>query len=227
MGKISDMVICDLRYISSVEQAQAIEKISDIVMLILPKDAPVEVMSAIAAIPKNDIVTEICVSRDAKISTINGSTEINDAYFSNTHESLLVINGMGIITRIKNPCSGTVILNGMMIINENLKDMLNLDFATVNGHIIYAKFDEYKFYGNDFIIDADFLKYVKRNTALIAGNNLNIADDVTVEMLQESGIQPIAGNNVTCRRKIAGYVKSVATAGNNIEISEDEDTDTD
>jgi uncharacterized protein YlzI (FlbEa/FlbD family) len=227
MGKISDMVMCDLRYITSVEQAQAIEEISDIVMLVLPKDAPAEVMSAIAAIPKNDIVIEIPVSKDAKISTINGSAEINDAYFSSIHETLLVINGMGIITHVVNPCSGTIVLNGMMIINENVKDKLNLDFASVNGNIIYARFDEYKIYGNKFVVDSDFLKYVKHNTALIAGNKLVIAGDVTVEMLQESGIQLIAGNRVVCRREIAGYIKSVATVGNKIEISEDEDTDED
>lgn len=227
MGTISDMVMCDLRYITTVEQAKAIEEISDIVMLILPKDAPAEVMSAITAIPRHDIVIEIPVSKEAKISTINGSTEINDAYFSSTYESLLLINGMGIITRIVNPCSGTIVLNGMIIINENVKDMLDLNFASVNGTIIYAKFDEYKFYGNKFVVDADFLKYVKHNTALIAGNKLVIAGDVTVEILQESGIQLIAGNKVVCRREIAGYIKSVATAGNKIEISEDEDTDED
>ncbi len=227
MGKISDMVICDLRYITTVEQAQAIEEISDVVMLILPKDAPNEVMSAIAAIEKSDIVTEIQISKDALISTINGTTEINDSFFGNASESFLVINGMGIITQLKKQCSGTIILNGMLIINESIKDLINFNYASLNGSVIYAEFEAYKFYGNRFDIDADYLKYAKHKTAIIAGNKINIANDVTVEMLQACELQLIAGNRLVCRRELAGYIKTIATVGNKIEISDEEKDDND
>lgn len=227
MGKISDMVMCDLRYITTVEQARSIEEISDIVMLILPKDAPNEVMSAIAAIEKHDIVTEIQISKDALISTINGTTEINDSFFGSASESVLIINGIGIISQLKKQCSGTVILNGMMIINDNIKDLINFNFASLNGRVIYAEFDAYKFYANKFIIDADYLKYAKHKTALIAGNKIIVANDVTVEMLQMCELQLIAGNKVVCRRELAGYIKTIATAGNKIEISEAEEDDDD
>lgn len=221
MGKISDMVMCDLRYITTPEQAQAIEEISDIVLLILPKDAPAEVMGAIAAIPKNDIVTEISVSKNARISSINGCTEISESFFSGSDDNFLIINGIGIITQVNNPCSGTIILNGMLVINETVKDLIKLNFASLNGIVMYDKIDAYKFFSNEFNVDADFLKYVKNNTTLIAGNQLKIADDVTIDMMQDKGIKFIAGNKVVCRREIAGFIKSVATVGNQVEISDE------
>ncbi len=227
MGKISDMVMCDLRYITTAEQAQGIEEISDIVMLILPKDAPDEVMSAISAIPKHDIVTEMQISRDAMISTINGTTEINDGFFGKASESVLIINGIGIISCLKKQCSGTIILNGMLIISENSKDRIDFNYASLNGRIIYADFDAYNFHANKFVIDADYLKYAKNKTALIAGNKIIIADDVSVDMLQNKELQLIAGNKVVCRREIAGYVKTIATAGNKIALSEEEDDERD
>lgn len=221
MGKISDMVMCDLRYVTTIEQAKAIEEISDIVMLILPKDAPDEVMSAISAIPKHDIVTEMQISKDAMISTINGTTEINDGFFGKASESVLIINGIGIVCRLKKQCSGTVVLNGMLIISENSKDMADFNYASLNGRVIYADFDVYNFQANNSIIDADYLKYAKNKTAMIAGNNIIIAGDVSVEMLQDKDLQLIAGNNVVCRREIAGYVKTIATVGNKIVLSEE------
>ena len=54
MGSYSNMVVCDLRFISTVE-AQQITDISNIDLLVLPQDAPEDVKGALAAIPKSNI----------------------------------------------------------------------------------------------------------------------------------------------------------------------------
>lgn len=223
--KYSDMLICDLRNIKSVEAAKEIEEINDVLLLLTPKNADSELMNAFAAIPKKDILMEYAVDMDAEVKTVNGSTEINDSLAGNDKETILIVNGMAILTKLSADKKLSLIVNGMLLINDNYAD--NVNVISVNGSTIHAKFDEYRFFGNKFTLDADMLAYIKSGTALVAGNKMKIKPDVTVDMLRDNAIILVAGNKIECSKTIAGYVKATAYVGNKVEVYDGDDEDDD
>jgi len=79
MSKYRNMPACDLRHLNDVNAVRQIEEISNIALLILPKDAPEEVMSAITAIPKSNIASTIYLDKDDNVQVINGMHEATDS----------------------------------------------------------------------------------------------------------------------------------------------------
>lgn len=221
MSKYTDMVVCDLRNIKTVEQAKAIEEISDVVLLLLPKDGDPELLAAIAAIPKSDVVSEIAVSADAEVRMINGIGEINDATAGNG-ESIFVVNGITILSGITKCAKISLIVNGIAFVNDNIADKIELNVISQNGLVFHSRFDDYKLFNNQCELDADFLSFLKPNTALIAGNKIKVMPDVTVDMLRDSNVQFIAGNSISCPKAVAGYVKANSTVGNKVEVDGEE-----
>lgn len=55
MAKYVGMNICDLRFVRTVEEAQKIESIVSVKLLVLPNDVPEEVGAALTAIPKTSV----------------------------------------------------------------------------------------------------------------------------------------------------------------------------
>ncbi len=217
MSNLHDMPLCDLRYLNSVEAVRQIEKIEDIALLILPKDAPDDVMSAIAAIDKNDIASIIYLGKDEEVSIINGTTELTDAEFPPDKVKTVMVNGMAFIRELSPEAKGNVYVNGSVVINSKLKQC-NLNFVNVNGSRQYADFEHMMFFGNKFELDAITLQEMKPKTCIGAGNKIKINYDVTLEMLREKEITFFVGDTLKCRRNVSGYVKVNSFVGNQIEI---------
>ena len=71
-------------------------------------------------------------------------------------------------------------------------------------------------YPNTIEIDGDTVRSFDYNTLVAAGNNVDIVDDVTEQMLSDKKITFAAGNEVKCGKSILGYVKVNSTVGNKI-----------
>ncbi len=222
MSIYSDMVVCDLRHIVTVEQARAIESINDIAILLLPKDSTNEVAAAIAEIERSDIALELHVNENAEICTINGNADIGDISFNEKNEYILIINGFAVLSNIKYNCKISICLNGTLIINEKFlkNNDSNFTFLSINGFLRKASFDDYKYFKGSIEIDADMIKYLPENFTIISMNEIIIDENVTIDILEKSGIKFISQNNIKCKKNISGYIKAFSIVGNNVIITE-------
>ena len=65
-------------------------------------------------------------------------------------------------------------------------------------------------------IDGDTVRSFDYNTLVAAGNNVDIDNNMTEQMLSDKKITFAAGNEVKCGKNILGYVKVTSTVGNKI-----------
>lgn len=218
MSKYYDMPVCDLRFISSVEEAKEIEAIFDIAMLILPKNASPEVMSAIAGIEKYDIVNTVYLDCDTEITTINGTAVINNNSVSANQEHCFVVNGMVFVESLPENGKIRLIANGGVVIKKSLKESNTIIFDSVNGSIQYLDFEDYKTFPNILELDIETISYIKENTLIFVGNQLIFKNEVTVDVIRDKNIQFFVGNEIHCPKHLAPYLKMNATVGNQIVI---------
>ena len=219
MAIYTDMVVCDLRHLNDVEAIKQIEEIFDVVTLVLPNDASPEVMSAITQIPKRDIANIVYVSAAAKVMSYSGIAEITESSFFDK-EVVVISNGITVISGVNPEIKIHLFINGISVINKKAFNKSSIFYSNINGIKIEAEFDNYKLFSNKIEIDSDMIKYLEPDTAIIAGNGIIIADDVTIDTITEKGLKFIAGNEISCNRKIAGYIKAVSTVGNEIRVRE-------
>lgn len=218
MSKYVNMPVCDLRQLNDVQTIKVIEKIANIALLILPKDADDDVKNALESVPKANIASVIYLNKDDNLVAINGLNEITDNDFKKDGNSFIIINGVGIIQSISKEAKGTLSVNGVIVIHESLKNNCSFTFGMINGVKVYLDFDSYKGYQNEIKINAQFLSYLKPKTLLLAGNNMIIENDVTVDLLEQTQPILLAGNKIICYDNICGYIKATATVGNSVEV---------
>ena len=193
MSKMENMPICDLRSFTDLEVIRGIECIRNVALLVMPKDAPDDVLQALYAIPMQNIASTVSLPRGVRLNSVNGVSEISDADLSRTEPTVLIINGIAIIPSLSPDVRATFYVNGLILINEKLRSHPGLEFAMTNGLKVFAPFDKYKIFPHQVEIDRDFLTWLPVDTAIIAGNRILIAKDVTVELLQMKKVTFIAG----------------------------------
>ncbi len=221
MGKMENMPICDLRDFTDLEVIRGIEIIRNVALLVMPKDAPGEVLQALHAIPMQNVAATVSLPRGARVNSVNGVSEIGDGDLSKTEPMALIVNGIAIIPGLSPDVRATLYVNGLVLINEKLRSHPGLEFAMINGLKIYASFDKYKIFPDRVEVDRDFLTWLPVDTAVIAGNRILVAKDVTVDLLQMKRVSFVAGNRIICPKSVLGYIKSVSTVGNRIVSDED------
>ena len=64
----------------------------------------------------------------------------------------------------------------------------------------------------------EFLKYAKPKTAIIAGDEIKVAEDVTSDMLAEKTAHLVAGDSVICYKAASGFVRANSTCGDSIKV---------
>lgn len=219
MSIYTDMPVCDLRQLKNIEAIKQIEGISDIALLILPKNAESDIASALAAIPKSDISSTIYLNPEDELHILNGCSILTEHDFADS-TSIIISDGVLIIDSITPEVKNSLIINGVLIIKEKLKEICNLKLHSINGAKIYIDFEQYKLYPNKIEVDNDFLSYLEPNTLIMAGNKIDINQDVSIEALKSKNIKMVAGNKILCNKSIASYIKATAIVGNDIEIKE-------
>jgi hypothetical protein len=217
MSKMENMPVCDLRNFSSLAAVKNIEAITNVALVVFPKDASEEILQALQSVPMQNVASTIFLAKNDRIRIVDGISEICDADLSTTEDTALIINGIAVIGNLSPEARGTVYVNGIVVANSRLKSHPNFSFAMTNGIKLYADFDQYKMYPNKIEVDRDFLTWLPAGTAIIAGNKIILKSDVTIELLQEKMTRLVAGNKILCPNVLLGYVKTIAIVGNKIE----------
>lgn len=216
MSKMENMPVCDLRNHTDIAVIQAIESIQNVAMVILPKEAPADVLQALHSIPMRNVAAVITLDRNGRVQILNGVSAIGNTDLGTEGNSALVINGIAVITDLSPDVRASLYLNGIVLIQEKLRSHPGLHFAMTNGLKVYADFKKYKLFPEEVTLDLDFLTWLDPDTVIVAGNKIKVGDDVTIDLLQEKRLTLVSGNVVVCPAALKGYIQSISTVGNKI-----------
>lgn len=216
MSIIKNVPICDLRAYTSPESIGELEMIKNVALLIMPKDAPPEVMAALTRVEKKNVAVTVHLSTAQQLHMMNGNFELTDANFSKDGSSVVMANGNMVISHLSPETKGGLIANGVLLIQENLRDKLGIELLTVNGQTFYRDFSECKVYGNRLEADHEFFTYLKPKTVVMVGNTLLLKEDVTKEVLEQSQAFLVSGNSIYCPDSLISYLRATAQAGREV-----------
>lgn len=211
---IINQAVLDLRRYTSeaLKNVKAINASS----VIFPENPSEELMNAFGNVKYKNINTMLYLSDSKKLVTFNGATVFG--YENTAQNSIYMFNGMGIVKCIESEEPIEVISNGLMVCSQNTK----INFISQNGLVIYTPFEitNVRLFGHDAKIDSQFIESMPDNSVIAAGNNMVIYNDVTLDLLKSKQIYFAAGHKIKCDYNILGYVQTIATAGNRIEVNE-------
>lgn len=97
--KYQNMPVCDLRNISSTEQARAIEAIENVALLLMPASPDDDLKAALAAIPRKNIAGTVNIDKNARVNVVNGCADISDAAGEDGQAHFLV-NGLAAVSSL-------------------------------------------------------------------------------------------------------------------------------
>jgi|LSQX01.3.fsa_nt_gb hypothetical protein len=226
MSKMENMPICDLRNHTDIAVIQAIESIQNVAMVILPKEAPSDVLQALHSIPMRNVAAVITLDRNDRIQIINGLSVIGNADLGTEGNTTLVVNGIAVIADLSPEVRASIYLNGIVLIQEKLRSHPGLNFAMTNGIKVYANFAKYKLFPDEVTLDLDFLTWLDPDTVIAAGNKIIVGNDVTIDLLREKRLTLVSGNVVVCPAALKGYIQSISTVGNKIVSASASDDET-
>lgn len=154
-------------------------------------------------------VAQIIETDAHKHSVLNGVVTLNDSNV--TDDCIYVINGIAVLETVKK--IPDLCVNGIIF----KRKMSQYNISLLNGRSVELD-DEVtiKAYMNVVEIDSDTVRNFDNNTCVVAGNIIDIKNDVTEQMLTDKKITFAAGNKVECNKNISGYVKANSIAGNKI-----------
>ena len=222
MSTMKNMPIADLRTVTTVEAAQAIEEMHNIALLILPEDAAPEVMNAIHAIPKKNVANVLTLPRDAKVNQMNGQSELTPAILK--QNCVLVLNGQTVVTEVCEECNASIIVNGQLVYPK--KCAVNL--ANCNGQAMSFDYETYVGFNEDTTIDADMMELMEYKTFFLCNGDIRFTKDVSLDMLKEKLPCFLFNGDVACDKKIAAYLKLHSSINGDLKIrgaEDDEDDD--
>ncbi|MDE5985435.1 MAG: hypothetical protein K2H13_09300 [Eubacterium sp.] len=184
--------------------------------VIMPENPSEELMNAFGNVKYKNINNMLYLSDSKRLITFNGATVLG--YENVALNSIYMFNGMSIVKYIKSDESIEVISNGLIVCSQNTK----INFISQNGLAVYTPFEitNVRLFGHDTKIDSQFIESMPDGSVIAAGHNLIIYNDVTLELLKSKQIYFAAGQKIKCDYNILGYVQTIATAGNKIEVNE-------
>ena len=158
------------------------------------------------------------LNEDDRIETQNGVSHISEGSLSKEYTTVCIINGVAVADAIPPETKVELIINGVAFLHEANRKESGLKINTINGASVYADFDYCITAADSFEIDGEFLKYAKPKTAVIAGDSIKVAEDVTSDMLAEKISHLAAGDNVVCYKAASGFVRANSTCGDEIVV---------
>jgi len=216
MSKMKNIPICDLRNHTDIAVIRDIESIENVAMVILPKDAPTEVLQALHSIPMKNVASVVSLDASDRIQIVNGVSELGNTNLGTDGNTVVVVNGITVVNDLPPEARVTLYLNGMALIQDKLRSHPGLTFAMTNGLKVYAAFAGYKLFPQEVTLDRDFLTWLGQDTVIVAGNKLQVGEDVTIDLLREKRLTLVSGNVIVCPAALKGYIQSISTVGNKI-----------
>lgn len=164
--------------------------------------------NAYAKITIRNVASIIEVSY-SKYSVLNGMVTLNDKNVSD--DCLYIVNGIVILETVEK--IPDLCVNGLLL--KRKKSCYEM--TRMNGRSVEVEDNVViKPYPNTIEIDGDTVRSFDYNTLVAAGNNVDIDNNMTEQMLSDKKITFAAGNEVKCGKNILGYVKVNSTVGNKI-----------
>lgn len=204
---IKNIALLDLQNFTA-GALREIKKIESCAMLLIPKNASDEWKNAYAKITIRNVASIIEVSY-SKYSVLNGMVVLNDKNVSD--DCLYIVNGIVILETVEK--IPDLCVNGLLLKRKKSR----YEMTRMNGRSVEVEDNVViKPYPNTIEIDGDTVRSFDYNTLVAAGNNVDIVDDVTEQMLSDKKITFAAVNEVKCGKNILGYVKVNSTVGNKI-----------
>lgn len=208
--KYTNLAELDLRNYSS-EALKKIRKIENVGGLILPKNAGNEWTEAFSKIKVKNCGSMIYLESGEILHKINGAVLLDDKSV-NDGEKYFVGGAAVIATKEKRPL---LFLNGAAVV---LGDA-NYSVEDLNGALVKADpKGEYRIYPNSIKVDFSMLENLPEDFSVVAGNCIEIDDDVMETALKEKRISFFAGNRVRCSKAVCGYVKANSQVGNTVAV---------
>lgn len=224
MSIMKNMPTADLRTITSVEAANAIEELTNIAVVILPEDGDPEVLNALQAIPKRNVAVTLSLPKDATIREMAGQIELPAATLK--QEGLLIVSGQAIITDPCDDVKASLMVNGQLIYPKSCA----LNLASCAGQAVSFDYETYVNFNDDMTIDADMLELMEYKTFFLCNGDIRFAKDITLDMLKEKRPCFFFNGDVTCQKEIAAYLKLHGTLNGDLKVKgarceDDEDDD--
>ena len=134
---------------------------------------------------------------------------LNDKNVSD--DCLYIVNGIVILETVEK--IPDLCVNGLLL--KRKKSCYEM--TRMNGRSVEVEDNVViKPYPNTIEIDGNTVRSFDYNTLVAAGNNVDIDNNMTEQMLSDKKITFAAGNEVKCGKNILGYVKVNSTVGNKI-----------
>lgn len=195
--KFKNMSVCDLRGYNSVEAASEIESISNVVLVVFPKEADSETRAAFTKIEMQNVASTIYCDADAKINIYNGDATLSNANLSDG-ENVYVVNGNTCILPLAPQKHLSLVVNGKLLYDRNSE---NIELLVVNGKAMPFDFQNTTILTNKaFLSDEKFTgdgenKYFAADFAAVAAvpatarGKVQSALIVAHPSVRESGVQ--------------------------------------
>lgn len=204
---IKNIAVLDLQNFTA-EALRRIKKIDSCAIILISKNASEEWKNAYANI-KIQNAAQIIETAAHKHSVLNGVITLNDSNV--TDDCIYIINGIAVLETVEKVPD--LCVNGIIIKRKKAR----YNMSMLNGRSLELG-DEVtiKAYTNVIEIDSSTVRNFDNNTCVVAGNIIDIKNDVTEQMLADKKITFAASNKVECNKNISGYVKANSIAGNKI-----------
>lgn len=201
MSEYRNMIVADLRDISSVEAAQAIESIENCAALILPADGDPAVLEALARIPQKNVATTLRLPKGVPVSQFNGSIRLNAATLQ--QDQVAIVNGSCKITEPVEGCKLRLVLNGSILYPESCA----IDILTSNGSCKCYDYLHYVDIDDDLRLTPELLELADFKTLFDIDGDLRLAPEVTVELLKEKMPYFLVDGDVRCNKEQLPYIQ--------------------
>lgn len=191
-------------------------KIINAAIVILPENPSGELMNAYANVKIKNTSFTLNLPDDKKIVTFNGSSVLGIENV--VPNAIHISNGITVLKYFQADTPVEIISNGIMVYGKNSKT----NILSQNGLCTEAPFEiaSARIYSRDIGIDSIFIENLPDNTVVTAGHNIVIYNDVSLQLLKSKNIYFTAGKLIKCDYSILGYIQTVATAGDKIQVNE-------
>lgn len=222
MTEYKNMAICDLRNVT-LESAAEIESITNIAVLVYPKNPSPELSVALTKIPVKNVAATIYLEKDAPIAQRNGSCEISAKDFSSG--SLVICNGTAAIHKIAPETEGSIMCNGSAIFHKSLRNDCKINMLALNGIQSYADFEEVRQYESKIVVDKDMLELMEEKMLILSEGKIIFAPDVSMELLKEKKPFFFSKEKIVCNNEISAYIKLNSMAEGGVKVRDMQEWD--
>lgn len=191
-------------------------KIINAATVILPENPSNDLMKAYANIKIKNVALTLNLPNDKKVVTFNGSSVLGIENV--VPNAIHISNGITVLKYFQTDTPAEIISNGILVYSKNSE----INILSQNGLCAETPFEiaNARIFPHDTGIDSIFIENLPNNTVVTSGNNIVIYNDVSLQLLKSKNIYFTAGKLIKCDYSILGYIQTVATAGDKIQVNE-------